>query len=127
MKTFRTASLGFSFLVILSAAACSGSSLDPTVVITDPVAASLQVDRPTVELGLGQTVTIQASIRGATGEPIPGAAATWSSVNAEVASVDAQGTITGQGVGQTRIAATYQALSDSVLVTVVGGGGNGGF
>ena len=72
----------------------------PSPVTPDP---SLTVTPNTIELGVGETETLQASLDGS-----PTTAVAWQSANAGVASVDT-GVVTGVAAGETVVTATSTA------------------
>lgn len=73
------------------------------------VPASVQADRQSVTIPVGDTVRVQAVVLDQDGRaydvPPDGFAITWSSSNAQVATVDGSGLITGVGAGQTTVLA----------------------
>ena len=73
----------------------------------------------TAELtSLGATRQLTAEVRAQNGQPMAGAAVSWSSSNAAVATVDAQGLVTAAGNGTATITATAGSASGSATVAV---------
>ncbi len=66
----------------------------------------------------GDEIVATAVARDAGGSPVAGAALTWESGDAGVATVATDGTITGVATGATWVTVSHGALSDSVAVSV---------
>lgn len=79
------------------------------VVAVSPSTASVQVGRV---MQLNTTVIDKRNV------PVPGAAVTWSSNAPTIATVSANGVVTGVGVGSATITATSEGRSGSAQVTV---------
>ena len=82
----------------------------PTTVTVSPATAELT--------SLGATRQLTAEVRAQNGQPMAGAAVSWSSSNAAVATVDAQGLVTAAGNGTATITATAGGVSGTATVTV---------
>jgi hypothetical protein len=83
--------------------------------------ASIQVLPDSLALDVGATARLTAAVRDAGGAPLPGHAPVWSTSDAAVATVDAQGEVRGVAAGTARVTATVGALSASATVRVRGG------
>ncbi|HET8654783.1 MAG TPA: Ig-like domain-containing protein [Longimicrobiaceae bacterium] len=71
--------------------------------------------------GIGDTVSVHATVRDAYGNAVTGApAVTWSSLDASVAKVSASGVVTAVALGSTRVRATSGSLTGSATVAVTG-------
>src|SRR6266516_3524018 len=57
-------------------------------------------------IGVGQTLQLTATPRDATGNPMTGRVVTWATNNAAIASVDANGLVTGATPGSATLTAT---------------------
>ncbi len=95
-----------------------GKPVSATIPIA-PVAAALRVDRdvPTFE-ALGDTIRLASAVLFATGDTIPGVAASWSSEADSIVQVTRAGLAIARGDGRTRLLARYGPLADSVAVRV---------
>ena len=82
----------------------------PTTVTVSPAAAELTA--------LGATVQLSAEVRDQNGQVMTGAAVTWTSSDASVATVDGSGLATAAGNGTATITATAGAVSGSATVAV---------
>jgi uncharacterized protein YjdB len=90
---------GFAALSLLAVAftgACKEAA-DPAKV------ASIVGMNPTDSVRLGKTFTYQVELRDAAGNKLAGRKVTWTSLNPNVASIDANGVVTGVGLGATVI------------------------
>ena len=84
-----------------------------------PRATTLEVTPAEAELtALGATVQFSAEVRDQNGSVMTGAAVSWSSSNASVATVDASGLVAAAGNGTATITATSGSVSGSAAVTV---------
>ncbi len=76
-------------------------------------------------LPVGGLGGLTADARDSTGTPLPASAVTWSSLDSHIASVDTNGTVTGESVGTTQVLASTGAEADTVPVSVVDSACNG--
>ncbi|HUF49396.1 MAG TPA: Ig-like domain-containing protein, partial [Longimicrobiales bacterium] len=83
---------------------------DVAVIAIEPVATTLHA--------LGETVALRAVARDAGGTAIDDAAFIWSSANANVATVDANGVATATGNGEVVISATAHGVQANASLTV---------
>jgi hypothetical protein len=94
--------------------ACGDSSTEPRV------PTSVQLDRQTLNLSVGDTIRVEAVILDQDGRafdvPPEGFAIMWSSNATSVATVDATGLVTAVGTGQARIRATAGTLPPAEMV-----------
>jgi len=100
-----------------SVADTTRESVATLVVEARPI--TLALGLRTVALTIGRTATVSATV---SADPGVTTAVQWTSRNAAVASVNAQGTVTANGAGTTRLIAEALAngnVRDSVTVTVV--------
>ncbi|MDH3223952.1 MAG: Ig-like domain-containing protein, partial [Gemmatimonadota bacterium] len=70
------------------------------------------------EVGRGDSRSLSAATLTAAGSPVSGTPLSWSSTNPAVATVTAQGVLTGVGAGSTHVVVQSGALRDSILVRV---------
>jgi uncharacterized protein YjdB len=98
LSASRVRSLATVIAVIVGAglAACKAAE-DPAKV------ASIVGLNPTDSVRLGKSNTLQVELRDASGNKLTGRKALWSSFNPNVAAVDANGVVTGVGLGTTLI------------------------
>ena len=102
--------------ITASAGAASGSA----VVTVLQSAVSVEVSPATAELSaLGATVQLTATPLDANGHAVEGAAFSWETSDAAVATVSSSGLVTAAGNGQARITASAGAASGSAVVTVL--------
>jgi Bacterial Ig-like domain (group 2) len=73
---------------------------------------------PADTLSEGGTQPLSATVRTRTGVPVPGAAVTWATSDAAVATVDASGVVTAVAPGTATITATSGARSGSASIAV---------
>lgn len=84
-----------------------------------PGPSTLRISPDSLVLNLGASGRLTAVVRDAAGNVVTGPAPVWSSGARVVASVDAQGTVTGLGTGTTYVTATVGTLTASVKVRVI--------
>jgi trimeric autotransporter adhesin len=96
----------------------SGSSA-VTITATVAAVASVTVDPPTASVSIGQTTTLAATVKDASGNVLTGRSVTWSTSNSGVATVSSSGEVTGVSAGSTTITATSEGKSGTATVTVV--------
>lgn len=78
---------------------------------------ALPVELP-VLTALGDTLQLDGAVLFVTGDTIPDANPSWSSLDPEVATASADGEVVAQSDGEARIVATYEVLADTLVVTV---------
>lgn len=74
---------------------------------------------------VGSAVNLTAQVRAADNTLLPDRAVSWSSLDQAIATVSANGAVTGISAGSARIVASAEGRSDTVDVAVTGGGGGG--
>jgi hypothetical protein len=100
---------------LLALTGCGGSS-SPT---DTPVAASIQLSTSSVSFSsLLATLDVTATVLSESGTPMSGVTVTWSSADAQVASVSPAGRITAVGNGVTAVTATAAGIQAEAAVTV---------
>jgi uncharacterized protein YjdB len=87
--------------------------------------ASVTVTPGSANVAVGQTVQLSATVRDAGGNVLNGQLITWSSGNANVATVSSSGLVTGRGTGTVSISASTGGRVGSSTITVPPGGGSG--
>ena len=108
----RTVVARVSLAVVL--AACGGDPVSTTTV------AAVQITTPLGTLRPGQTSQFSATAVNGLGNTIPNAGAvTWSSLDAAIVSVNANGLATAGVAGTTSITATIQGVQGTRVVTVL--------
>ena len=100
------------------AASSNGKSGITAVTVQPPPVASVSVSPPHVDAAVGARTTLTATAVDAAGNPLIGRAFTWSSSNAQVASVDPTGIVTAAAVGTATITATSEGKSNTATITV---------
>lgn len=117
------ASRGIIVAFLLALAACRGGSDrntdgggDPTSPSTLTVASVTIAGASTVDVG--RTVTLSATARDASSNALSGKSFTWSSDNATVATVGADGVVTGRALGTATVSATADGRTGTQTITV---------
>lgn len=88
-------------------------------VVLEPVPDRLALPVEVATLtALGDTVELDGAVLFATGDTIPDAIPTWSSLDPEIATASSDGIVVAQSEGEARIVAAYAALTDTVTVVV---------
>ena len=101
-------------LACVLAAACSDDSPTPP-----PYPATVSIVAPSeLSFTIGDTLRLAAEIRDQWGTDLPGPAVTWSSSDAQVASVGPSGLVTATGTGTATITATAGDATGSVQLAV---------
>ena len=99
-------------------AGCGGS--DP---VSTTAVAAVQITTPLGTLRPGQTSQFTATAVNGLGNPVSGAgAATWSSLDPNILSVNGNGLVTAVAAGTTSITATVQGVQGTRVVTVLPAG-----
>jgi hypothetical protein len=80
--------------------------------------ASVHVSPDPASVAAGGTVQLSAALQDAGGEPLSGRTVTWTTDNAQVATVSATGLVTGVAVGSATVTATSEGKSGTSHVTV---------
>jgi trimeric autotransporter adhesin len=99
-------------------ATAGGRSGSATVAISLVPVASVSVNPPVVSVVAGQSATLAATMRDASGQLLSDRAVTWSSSNTLVATVTSSGVVTAIMPGGAAITATSEGQSGSASVTV---------
>lgn len=105
---------------VAGASACGDGATELSPVASDPPRATkVSVTPATAEMtALGATVQLAADVRDQNGNAMAGAAVSWSSGAAAVATVSAAGLVTAAGNGTATITATAGSASGTATVTV---------
>lgn len=77
----------------------------------------LPIDLPPIT-ALGDTLQLEGAVLFATGDTIPDALPTWSSLDPEVATATSDGEVVARSEGEARIVASYGGITDTVTVVV---------
>jgi hypothetical protein len=107
-------------LALAGLVACGSSDgvASSTPAPTTPVVQQVVVTPSTMTIAPGATTPLSASALAANGAPVAGAAVTWSSGTPQVATVSANGIVTGVSVGTAVITATVGTVVGTSTVTV---------
>ena len=100
------------------AASAMGKSAVANVSVTARVIASVVVTPATVSMRVGISAPLQAQTLDVDGLVLSGRTVAWISSNTAIATVNAQGTVTGIAPGATTVTATSEGRSGQVAVTV---------
>lgn len=96
----------------------SGSLADTATITVQQVPSSVSVAPSTLNLQLGQSVAVSASVRDARGNSIPGATVAWTTAHPAIASVSPTGLVTATAAGTTTLTATSGGRSASAQISV---------
>jgi uncharacterized protein YjdB len=100
-------------------ATSEGKNGTAAITVTVPVA-SVAVSPATPTIQVGATVQLTATPKDADGNPLTGRVVTWQTSDATIATVDANGLVTGQAAGgPVTITASSEGKSGSSAVTVI--------
>src|SRR3989454_154907 len=100
-------------------ATSEGKAGTAAITVTPIPVATVAVAPPTASIVVGATVQLSATPQDAVGNPLTGRTITWQSGNAAVASVDANGLVTGKALGgPVTITATSEGKAGTAAVTV---------
>ena len=116
MRTHAIRSL--AAIALIANAGCGGT---PGVEPSSPVAA-VRVTPEAVALVVGETLPLQAALLGADGEALGYRALEWTSDDATIAMVDAEGNVVARGEGIARVQATADGRSGVATIRVYGSG-----
>ncbi|HEU6452927.1 MAG TPA: Ig-like domain-containing protein [Gemmatimonadaceae bacterium] len=98
-------------------ATSEGKSDKATITVVAPVS-SVVVSPDSISVIVGKTSTLTATVKDASGNTLTGRDVTWKSDNTGVATVDANGVVTGVSAGTTTVTATSGGKSGSAKVVV---------
>lgn len=108
--------------ITAAAACCAPDTITVTVEKSSTTSgASISVNPLQLSVGVGKTAQASATVKDASGNVIPNASITWETFDSNVATVDANGVVTGRKAGLVSIAARSGSLAASLPVTVDGG------
>lgn len=107
-----------AFAVVVSSTACGGSGGDGPVAPVTPKVSQITLSPLTPTLIVGQSVTLTAEPKDASGGLVTGQGVTWSTSDASVAAVTG-GVVTAVKAGSATITATSGIISASTLITVM--------
>ncbi len=102
-------------------ATAAGIASNPVTVAVRQVVASIDVTPPGLTFeSLGDSQTLTAVARDASGTEIPGVTFTWTSEDTGVATVDAAGLVTATGRGTTTVSASVGGVISNAVSVAVG-------
>jgi len=99
-------------------AAVEGKSATSKITITPVPVASVTVAPTSQSLVIGGTVQLNAIMKDAAGNTLSGRTVTWTTSDANVATVDANGLVTAKAVGAATITATSETKTATAAITV---------
>jgi uncharacterized protein YjdB len=95
---------------------CCGRA-DTAIVVVRQVPVSIELSTPSLLVATGGSALLAATVKDLAGRPMANVAVSWSSSDAEIASVD-QGMVTGRRAGAASIYVTVAGISASAVATV---------
>lgn len=99
-------------------ATIDGQSGTASVTVTPAPVASLQLSATSLDLVIGTSGTLTATVRDANGNALSGRRVTWTSSAPATASVDSGGKVTSVAIGTATINASSEGVSAAATVTV---------
>ena len=103
--------------VTITASANGGSGTATVTVVLAPVA-TVTVQPASATIAVGQTTTLTATTKDASGNVLTGRAITWSSSDPTIATVSQSGVVTGVLPGSATISATSEGKTGTAAITV---------
>jgi uncharacterized protein YjdB len=100
-------------------ATSEGKSGTATVTVTPVPVGSIAISPPSASVTAGKTSQLTATTKDANGNPLTGRTITWSSSNANAATVSSTGLVTALAVGTTVITATSEGKSATANINVL--------
>jgi len=116
---YHNAKCGQSSLTATSHPGNLNASATITVTCLAPVA-TVTISPASVNLQIGQTTQLAATLNDANGNVLTGRTVTWSSDNSSVATVSGTGAVTATGPGSATITATSEGKSGTASITATG-------
>jgi len=104
--------------VTITATSGTASATAAVTVIPPPPVVSVTVTPTSATLVLRGTRQLSAAVRDANGKVLAGRRVDWTTDNAAVATVDANGLATGVSAGSADVTATSEGVSDTAAITV---------
>jgi len=106
-------------LATLALAACGGGGGEGGAPVTpSPTVVTVAVTPASAQIAVGQTAALVVAARDASGNVIGGRAVSWSSASPAVATVDANGVVSGVSAGSATITATISGVAGTSAITV---------
>jgi len=99
-------------------ATTEGKSATAAITVTPVPVATVDVSPASASMVIGATTQLTATPKDANGNPLTGRTVTWTTANAGVATVDANGLVTGKGVGTVTITATSEGKTGTASIMV---------
>ena len=99
-------------------ASVEGKSGTATITVTLPPVATVEVQPPAVTVGVGQSVTLSAVTKDASGNVLTGRSITWTTSNGSIATVTSSGVVSAVAPGTATITATSEGKSGTATITV---------
>jgi sugar lactone lactonase YvrE len=125
LDTLRRATPALALLLLALATGCpppppttSDAGTSDSGTATDTKPATVSVAPATLEVFVGGTGQLVATVRNAAGQELSGASVTWSSDATSVATVDGTGKVSGVGVGTAHVTARSGDVSGTATLTV---------
>ncbi|MBM3842947.1 MAG: hypothetical protein FJ397_06735 [Verrucomicrobia bacterium] len=105
-------------LGLVSALWAATHACSPDLVFKAPEVGGVNLSPGTLEMGIGEEVTVSAVAYGTDGTPFEGAPLSWSTSNAGVVSVSVLGRVRAVGAGTAQVRASFGGRSGVATVTV---------
>jgi uncharacterized protein YjdB len=113
-----TAKLAGTALVVAAAASCGGCAPDTVTVHVVQEAASVELSPTSLNLEVGGSSKLTATVKDAAGVVIPTAQVAWAASPAGVVSVTPDGAVGGVAAGTSTVTASFSGKSAEATVTV---------
>jgi hypothetical protein len=107
--------------VFIRVSVAGSAARDSVSVTVAQVAASVTLNTTVLEMSAGDSVQLTATVKDARGSLIADAPVAWTTNNANIAVVSAQGFVRGENLGAATITATSGAASSAATATIVAG------
>lgn len=113
LRSVRTVHAILSALIVVGAVACDNATEPGT-----PSTATIHLEPTSLSLTVSESARLSARVENEAGEPVQADGIYWTSESESIATVAADGTVTGVGEGSVRIAASYAGRSALATVQV---------
>lgn len=105
------------------------ATISVNVILDDNQVASVVISSPAnqTSLGIGEVISLNAVVNNIDNKPLLGRTIEWFSENSSIATVNANGVVTGTGMGMVDIHAKSEGVKSNIITFSVGQGLSGNF